>query len=141
MTNTSTSTARLRLVLRANAASSIIGGAVALIAASWVSRELGIDHVVLTRLLGAGLLGFAALGLAVARADEPQLVRDSLLVSLADAGWVLGTIVVLFTGVLTSTGNVVAAVVALAVADFGVTQMWFRSKVAETSPALRTAAA
>lgn len=122
-TPTTPSTTRLRLVLRANAGFSIAGGAIAALAGSWVSRELGIDHVVLTRLLGAGLIAFAGLVLAVSWADEPRLQRKALWVSLADAGWVVGSVVVIATGVLTTTGTVVTALLALAVADFGITQV------------------
>lgn len=134
-------TNRLRLVLRANATTSIAGGAIALIAGSWVSRELGIDHVALTRLLGAGLIGFALLVLGIARADERRLLSESLLVSIGDAAWVVGTIVVVAAGVLTTTGNIVAALVALAVADFGVTQLWFRSRAVRGSGPVHAVAA
>lgn len=132
---------RLRLVLRANATTSIAGGAVALIAGSWVSRELGIDHVALTRLLGAGLIGFALLVLGIAGSNERRLLSESLLVSMGDAAWVVGTIVVVASGVLTSTGNIVAATVALAVADFGVTQLWFRSRARRGSEQIHAVAA
>ncbi|MEZ5246978.1 MAG: hypothetical protein R2707_17940 [Acidimicrobiales bacterium] len=119
---------RLRRTLQANAMFSIVSGTTALIAGSWVSRTLGIDHVALTRVLGAGLVAFAAIVFATARADAGRLRRDSLLVSLADAGWVLGTVVVVTTGILTPTGDLVAVVIAVMVADFGTAQYWFRSR-------------
>ena len=134
-------TNRLRLVLRANAASSIAGGATALIAGPWVSRVLGIDHVTVTRLLGVGLIGFALVVLGIAGSNERRLLRESLLVSAGDAGWVLGTIAVIATGVLTATGNIVAALVALAVADFGVTQLWFRARARRGSEHVHAVAA
>lgn len=134
-------TNRLRLVLRANAATSIAGGAIALIAGSWVSRELGIDHVTLTRLLGAGLIGFALLVLGIAGSNERRLLSESLLVSMGDAAWVVGTIVVVTTGALTTTGNIVAALVALAVADFGVAQLWFRARALRGSEQVHAVAA
>jgi hypothetical protein len=119
---------RLRRTLRANAAFSTAGGTTALVAGPWVSRTLGVDHVALTRVLGVGLLGFAVIVLATARADATRLLRDSLLVSLADALWVLGTAVVVMTGALTPTGDVVAVILAVAVADFGTAQYRFRSR-------------
>lgn len=134
-------TNRLRLVLRANAATSIASGAIALIAGSWVSRELGIDHVTLTRLLGAGLIGFALLVLGIAGSNERRLLSESLLVSMGDAAWVVGTIVVVTTGALTTTGNIVAALVALAVADFGVAQLWFRARALRGSEHIHAVAA
>lgn len=120
--------ARLRLVLRTNAATSLLTGMIALLAGPWVSRELGIDHVAGTRALGAGLVAFALGVLAIARMDPRRLLPESLLVSVADAAWVLGTVVVVAGGVLTTAGDVVAIVVALAVADFCAAQLWFRAR-------------
>lgn len=119
---------RLRLVLAANAVFSITGGLIALIAASWVSRELGIDHVAVTRILGAGLVLFGIDVAVLSRLAEDKLLPGSLVVSIADASWVVGTIAVVGTGVLTGAGNVVAIGVGLAVADFGASQYWLRSK-------------
>jgi uncharacterized membrane protein HdeD (DUF308 family) len=132
---------RLRLVLAANAAFSVVGGAIALLAGSWVSRDLGIDHVALTRILGAGLVLFGVAVALVSRASERRMVPESLLISLADAAWVVGTVVVVASGVLTTSGNVVASLIALAVADFGVSQLWFRSRSTTDSPQLHAAAA
>ncbi|MDG2028892.1 MAG: hypothetical protein P8J50_17470 [Acidimicrobiales bacterium] len=72
----------------------------------------------------------------IARASEPRLLSEALLVSLGDAAWVLGTVVVVASGVLSTTGNVVAIVVGLAVADFGTAQFVFRPKAlrADRSP-------
>ena len=141
MTNHTTQPAvdRLRFVLRANATFSFASGTAALLGGSWISRVFGIDHVLLTRLLGAGLLGFAALVMAISRLDEPRLRTEAALVSAADAAWVLGTVVVLLTGSLSTAGNVVMAVVALVVADFGATQLWFRSRAFGDRPDLHTA--
>jgi hypothetical protein len=133
---------RLRLVLQANAAFSFVSGVVALVAGSWVSEQLGIDHVLITRLLGAGLIVFAGDVVFVSRRPELKLLTESALVSIADFTWVAGTAVVLLTGVLNTTGAVVATVIAVAVADFGTTQLWFRSKtLGATSRALATAGA
>lgn len=123
---TTTPTARLRLILTANAITSTIGGLIAFFAAPWVSRELGIDHVVLTAALGAGLVGFAVNVLRIARSPERRVVAESLFVSLGDGAWVLGTIVVVATGVLTTAGTIVAILVGLMVADFGTAQLVFR---------------
>jgi hypothetical protein len=124
----SSSSQRLRLVLRANAAFSLIGGLIAVAAGPWVSERLGIDHVAVTRLLGAGLIVFAGDVANVSRRTEPKLLRESALVSAADFTWVAATVVVLLTGILNTTGVVVASAIGLAVADFGMTQLWFRAK-------------
>lgn len=121
-------TDRLRLVLRLNAATSLAGGAVAAVAAGWVSETLGIDHVAITRIVGIGLMLFAADVAFTSTRPEPKLLSEVRLVSAGDAIWVIATIVVLAAQILTTTGVVVAAVIGLAVADFGLTQMWMRSK-------------
>jgi hypothetical protein len=132
---------RLRLVLAANAIFSITGGLIALVAGSWLSRELGIDHVGLTRILGAGLVLFGIDVGVLSRLAEDRLVPGALVVSLADASWVAGTVVVVATGVLTGAGNVVAIAIGLAVADFGVAQYWLRTKAVRTVAVATSAAA
>lgn len=136
MTST-TAIHRLRLVLAANATFSVVGGVIALVAGSWVSRELGIDHVALTRLLGAGLILFGIDVAVVSRTAERRLLPAALAVSAADAAWVFGTVIVLATGVLSSTGAIVAIVVGLAVADFGTAQAWLRAKATPATAGYR----
>lgn len=123
--------ARLRLVLRANATFSFTCGVVALVAGAWLSRELGIGHVLLTRLLGGGLILFAVAVMVISRLDEQRLRAEAALVAVADVAWVVGSVAILLTGWSTTTGNVIVALVALAVADFGTTQLWYRAKVAD----------
>lgn len=125
---------RLRLVLAANATTSLLGGLIALAAGPWLSATLGIDHVAVTRLLGAGLVLFGVDVAVVSRGPKRRLLPGALLVSIADAVWVVATIVVVATGVLTTTGIVVAVVIGLAVADFGVAQVWLRAKATRSVP-------
>ena len=132
---------RLRLALRANAAFSLASGTAALVAGPWLSRQFGIDHVALTRLLGVGLCGFAALVLAAARAPDERLPRDALVVSLADAAWVLGTLPIVAAGILAPTGNVAAALVAVVVADLGATQLLRRARATDSRARARTVVA
>ena len=124
-------THRLRLVLRLNATTSFVGGAIAAIAAAWVSETLGIGHVAITRLVGIGLMVFAADVAWISARDRDRLLSETRLVSAADAAWVVATIVVLATGILTTTGVIVAAVLGLGVADFGLTQLWLRKRALE----------
>ncbi|MEQ8841727.1 MAG: hypothetical protein RIB98_12170 [Acidimicrobiales bacterium] len=131
--------ARLRLVLRANATFSFVCGAVALVTGSWLSRELDIDHVTVTRLLGGGLILFAVAVLVISRLDAPLLRTESLVVSIADITWVLGSVAILLTGLLNETGNIVLALVGLVVADFGAMQLFYRAKATAGSRELRTA--
>lgn len=121
-------TTLLRYVLRLNAATSLVGGLIAALDAGWVSETLGIGNVAITRIVGIGLIVFAADVLFVSTRPAPKLLAETRLVSAADASWVVATIIVLAAGVLSTTGVVTAAVLGLAVADFGVTQLWMRSK-------------
>ncbi len=124
---------RSRLVMRANAAFSTLGGLIALVAAGWLSDASGIDHVVLTRLGGIGLLLFAADVYRQSRLPAAKLPFALLQTSIADATWVVATIVLLAVVDFTTAGVIGAIVLAVAVGDFGVTQLWLRSKLRGTS--------
>lgn len=124
--NTNTVT-RARLVLRANAAFSALGGLIAVIAAGWLSDVAGIDHVAITRLAGVGLLLFALDVLRQSRLDERELPSALLRTSIADASWVVATVVVLALVDVTTWGLIGAIAIAGVVADFGATQLWLRS--------------
>ena len=119
---------RLRLVLRLNALSSLASGLVAAIAATWVSETLGIDHVAITRVVGVGLVAFAANVVYISTRGDARVLAEARLVSAADAAWVIATIVVLASGILTTAGIVIAAVVGVMVADFGALQLWLRAR-------------
>ena len=127
--DTATITHRSRLVLRANAAFSTVGGLIALVAAGWLSDVSGIDHVVLTRLGGIGLLLFAADVYRQSRLPEHKLPFALLQTSIADASWVVATVVVLALVDFTGWGIAGAIAIAAAVADFGLAQLWLRSKL------------
>ena len=120
---------RSRLVLRANAAFSTIGGLIAVIGAGWLSDVSGIDHVLITRLGGVGLLLFAADVYRLSRLAERKLPYALLQTSIADGSWVIATVVVLTVVDLTTWGTIGAIVIAVAVADFGITQLWLRSRL------------
>ena len=131
--DTATITNRSRLVLRANAAFSTVGGLIAVVAAGWLSDVSGIDHVTITRLGGIGLLVFAADVYRQSRLPEHRLPFALLQTSIADASWVVATAIVLALVDLTGWGVVGAIVIAVAVADFGATQLWLRSKLTGVS--------
>ena len=127
--DTTTITNRSRLVLRANAAFSTVGGLIAVVAAGWLSDVSGIDHVAITRLGGIGLLLFAADVFRQSRLPEHKLPFALLQTSIADASWVIATVVVLALVDFTAWGVAGAIVIAAAVADFGAMQLWLRSKL------------
>ena len=115
---------RLRWVLRANATTSALAGVVGLAAAPWCVEQLGTQSVGWTRAIGAALLLFA-LGVADAsRADRAALVSRARQISVADASWVVASIVAGFVVDLTTAGRVVDAVQAIGVADFALLQWW-----------------
>lgn len=119
----------LRLVLRGNAFTSALAGAVGLIGASYWSERLGIDNVAVTAIVSIGLLIFAADVVRASRASDDRLPTQALLVSIADIVWVVASAIVVGLGLLTTFGTVAAVVIAVGVADFAALQLWFRSKL------------
>lgn len=122
-------TSRARLVLRANAATSAVTGAIAVVAAGWLSDVAGIDHVVITRLAGVGLLLFAAEAFRLSTLPAPKLPAGLLQTSIGDIAWVLATPVVIALVDLSRAGTIGAIVIAMGVADFAIAQLWLRSKL------------
>lgn len=139
--DTPTITNRSRLVLRANAAFSTVGGLIAVVAAGWLSDVSGIDHVAITRLGGIGLLLFAADVFRQSRLPEHRLPFALLQTSIADASWVAATVVVLALVDFTAWGVAGAIMIAATVADFGAMQLWLRSKLVGTADRAVIAAA
>jgi len=117
----------LRTVLRANAGFSTVTGLAGLILGGPIAEMFGVDQVWLIRLLGAGLLFFAAGVFMISRTDRPILDAWSAQVSIADLGWVAGTVLVVALGWLSTTGAVVMGVIAVAVLGLGLMQLRSRS--------------
>lgn len=118
---------RLRTVLSVNAATSFAGGAAGLLAADRLVDELGLQSAGWTRLVSAGLVLFAidvALG-----ARSRHLATTALATSVLDLTWVAATVAVLATVDLTGLGQLVAAAMGVAVLDFALLQLWFRSRL------------
>ncbi len=120
---------RLRNVLRLNAGFSTATGVVALAAGGPVADLLGIDDAWSVRSAGAMLLGFAVVVLIVASLRTTRLDRWSLAVSLADLGWVGGTVGVIAAGWLSTGGAVTMGVVGLLVGELGVAQLRARRRL------------
>lgn len=119
----------LRRVLRFNAATSGAAGAAGLLSATSVSATLGLAGVGWIRLVSAGLVVFAVAVVLVAGRPPGSLRQFALAVSVADLAWVAGTAVVLATVDLATTGQVLAVVMAVGVADFALLQLWFRNRM------------
>lgn len=127
----STAERRLRTVLRLNAGFSLATGLAGLVAGGPVADLLGVDQVWLVRLVGGGLVGFAAAVVAVASAGRPVLHRWSGAISAADFGWVVATVAVLTAGWLSTAGAVVMALIGLLVLDLGVGQLMARRRMGD----------
>jgi uncharacterized membrane protein len=115
---------KLRLVLTANATTSGLGGLTALLAGERVDDWLGTAHPGWVRVIGAGLVAFAAAVIALSRSDVDRLRRWVPVVSLADGGWVAASVATIIAGWYSNTGAAIVGVVAAAVGTFAVTQTW-----------------
>ena len=131
---------RARLALRANATFSTITGLIGVVAAGWVSDRSGIEPTGLIRVVGVGLLLFAADLVRQSLLAEAKLPFALLQTSIADVGWIVATPVVIAIADLTRTGTIGAIVIAAVVLDLALAQMWVRSKlVAPAQPAVAAA--
>lgn len=113
---------RLRLVLTTNAVTSGLGGLAALALGGPVDSVLGTDAVGWVRVVGAGLVAFAAFVAFVSRSRRARLVREVPIISAGDLAWVAGTMVTIALGWYSASGNVVMGAVAAMVGAFGLTQ-------------------
>ena len=116
------SSTTLRTVLRMNATTSALGGLAAAIAPGQVDRLLETGQTTWVRLVGIGLLGFAAWVWVVSRRDAATIRERAREISIADASWVLGSIVTIVLGWYSAAGNVVIGLVATIVGAFGTAQ-------------------
>lgn len=112
---------RLRRVLRANATTSALGGAAAVVAGGPLG-ELFDVHAWIVRGVGIGLVVFAIDVWLIARVGADRLPTLARLVSVADATWVTATVAVIALGLVPAAGAIVAGAVGLMVADFAVVQ-------------------
>lgn len=118
----------LRRVLLGNATFSLVGGAAALVLGGPLSDLFDINTW-LMRVIGAGLVMFAADVLWVATRGSLSRARFARWISAADATWVLATVAVIVFGLTSTRGAIVAAVVGLVVADFSIVQWRTAAKV------------
>lgn len=112
----------LRTVLRINALTSFGGGAAAAIAPGTVDRLLDTGQNLWVRLVGLGLVAFAAAVVFVSRAPTEELLAGARTISVADASWVVGSIVTIVAGWYSTVGAAVVGLVAVMVGAFGTAQ-------------------
>ena len=131
-TNDPSPDAPLRMVLRINGATSGLGGAIAAIAPVRLDDVLGTGEQGWVRLIGVGLVAFAALTFATARSHDAQLVRVVPAISLGDAAWVIGTILAIALGWFSSAGATVMGLVGVMVGTFAVEQVRLLRSLSES---------
>ena len=124
-----TAEGRLRAVLAVNAATSLVAGVAGLAAARWWSEELGVDSPGWVRIVSIGLVLFAVDVALVARSRRDVLRRHAATVSVADLTWVAATAVLVAVGAFSTTGAIIAVVMAVGVLDFALLQLRFRSQL------------
>lgn len=119
-----TRTRPLRTSLAVNAAFSTGCGAWLLLRPDLIAVWLDIELIWLFRVIGVGLLLFAA-DLAH-QATRPRLLTwRALYASLADFAWVIGSVVLILLGLpATALGQTLVIVVAGCVFAFGCWQLW-----------------
>ena len=124
-TNQSTlAEAPLRLVLRINAASSIVVGALMAAAPETVDDVLGTGRPGWIRLVGLGLVVFAVFVGWLSTTSPKMMEKLVPQVALGDIGWVVGSVVTVLVGWYSGGGNVVVLAMAVAVAVFAALQWW-----------------
>ncbi|WP_395154625.1 hypothetical protein [Ilumatobacter sp.] len=116
--------ARLRFVLRINAANSIVFGALMAAMPETVDDVLGTARPGWIRLVGLGLVGFAAFVGWLSTASPKVLKKLVPQVVLGDVGWVVGSVVTVLLGWYSGAGNVTVLAMAVAVDAFAALQWW-----------------
>ncbi len=118
-------TRTLRSALFANALFSLTSGTLFVLLAGPLTRFVGLSDVMVLRLLGIGLLPFGAWVYTLSRSESltPTLGR---VVSVLDAQWVLGTLILLlgWPDLLSAAGQALAIGIALCVASFAGWQLY-----------------
>lgn len=111
---------RLRVLLRIDSAICLAGGAAVAAFAGGLADDLGVDNAAAVRAVGLFLVGYGFVLAVVARATPRTVEMSGRLSALADASWVLATVVLIAAGVFSSGGGVIMAVAAIPVAALGV---------------------
>ena len=112
----------LRRTLLVNGIATAMTGALALVASPWLPALLGPTPPAVLAIVGAGLIVFAVLLLVQSR-REPIDHRVAWAIAVIDIAWVIGSIMLVETGVLTMLGNLIVAAVAAVVLVFAILEV------------------
>ena len=113
---------RVRNVLRANTAFSVIAGFAVAGSSAWLNRQLADTPTSAVAVIGLGVVAFGLVVLSVSVSGARTVWRGGRLVAVADLVWVAISIPIIMIGDLTAAGAAAVAVVgacvlALAVAE------------------------
>lgn len=113
----------LRRALQANGAFSALSGVVLIVAARPLAAWLGLTDTLILIVTGVSLLLYAA---GLFRNARREIINhlEAWTAVILDVAWVIGSAVVIFAGVLTTTGNWLVAIVADIVLLFGGLQLY-----------------
>ena len=111
----------LRHSLMANAIFSVLSGVLLTLGGRQIVIMFGLRPLGNLWSVGLALLLFAGCVYLVARKSEPD-VRSAQVIIISDVLWVLGSMVAVLFGPLSTTGNAVVSVVALVVLSFAMLQ-------------------
>jgi hypothetical protein len=116
------STTFLRRSLQLDGVASGLTGLLLLVAAGPISTLIGVSAPVVARIVGAGLVAFAAA--LVWNARRATIARGEVVLTVAlNVAWVVGSAVLIVLGPLTLLGNLAVAAVAAAVLGFTVLEV------------------
>lgn len=125
----------LRFVLRLNAVNSVVCGLLLVCFPEPFADLLGSGHPGWVRLVGVGLLAFAAVLTWIAAGDRDRLRVQTPAVIAGDLGWVVVSVVALGLGWFSGAGVALVIAMALVVDTFALLQ-WRGWRVVAHSPAL-----
>ena len=114
---------RLRIVLRLNAANCVVFGALLVARPARVDELLDTGHPGWVRLVGLGLLPFAALCAWLSTASLPTLRRITPHVVAGDVAWVVASVVTVLAGWY-SGGGIIAVLAMAAIVDVFALLQW-----------------
>jgi hypothetical protein len=123
----------LRRAFMGNAIFSLVSATIFVVAGGAIAGWVGLSSALPLQLVGAGLVPFGVLLLWLARRDRLTR-RDGRLVSLLDAEWVLGTVILLFgwPELMNATGHAAAIGVAAVVGGFAIWQWAGAQRILQT---------
>ena len=112
----------LKQTLLVNGLATAMTGIAALIGAPWLPSVLGPASPATLAIIGAGLIVFAGVLLSQARRETID-PRVAWTIAVMDVAWVVASVAVMETGLLTIIGNVVVAAVAAVVLVFAILEI------------------